>query len=431
MKARSIFISLLVITGMIAFSQRPTMELTFTAVDNTTHVQLDSIKIMNRTQGGDTVLYWPDTVLVLDYQVGILQLPISDGGFQVYTNYPNPVNDQTTISLYIPEKDQVNLIITDILGRIILRSDMVIDKGKHTFQFVPGNGNLYFFIASWQGRINSIKILNLPTGNHAVSLEYLGGEPLSPVIKVSEDVKEFWFSPGDELLYIGYKDDIQDSIIDTPENSKLYTFQFATYTPCLETPTVTYEGQIYNTVQIFSQCWLRENLNVGIMIPGAQNMSNNDMIEKYCYNDDSVNCITYGGLYQWVEIMQYTSTQGAQGICPIGWHIPSDEELTALTTYFGGEDIAGGPMKEAGTTHWNPPNSGATNSSGFTALPGGIRDMDGSFKSLGRQGDFWTSTTYGVPYAWIRRLYNDITNAYPAPMDKDTYGFSLRCVLDE
>ena len=131
---------------MVASAQRPTMELTFTADNNSTHVQMDSIKIMNRTQGGDTVLYWPDTILSI-YFVGIPESSGSTAGFQVFQNYPNPVADQTTISLYIPGKDRVDLIVTDILGRVILKSDMMLDQGAHTFRFTPGSANLYFFTA--------------------------------------------------------------------------------------------------------------------------------------------------------------------------------------------------------------------------------------------------------------------------------------------
>jgi uncharacterized protein (TIGR02145 family) len=109
-----------------------------------------------------------------------------------------------------------------------------------------------------------------------------------------------------------------------------YTFQFATNIPCPGMPTVEYEGQVYNTIQIFSQCWLKENLNVGMMIPEAKDQSNNGIIEKYCYNNEPDSCAKYGGLYRWDEMMQYTTQQGTQGICPPGWHLPTDEEWKVL-----------------------------------------------------------------------------------------------------
>ncbi|MCK9400874.1 MAG: hypothetical protein M0Q51_12910 [Bacteroidales bacterium] len=189
------------------------------------------------------------------------------------------------------------------------------------------------------------------------------------------------------------------------------------------------DGQSYNTVLIGTQCWMKENLNVGTMINESQEMSDNETIEKYCYNNDPANCSTYGGLYQWNEIMQYTTTPGTQGICPDGWHIPMDEEWTALTNYLGGASVAGGKMKEAGFVHWYPPNTGATNESGFTALPGGYRPTGGSFDYLGTHGHWWSSTDYSGSTAWHRYLGYTDAGARRYYYYK-TYGFSLRCLQD-
>jgi uncharacterized protein (TIGR02145 family) len=192
---------------------------------------------------------------------------------------------------------------------------------------------------------------------------------------------------------------------------------------------VSYEGKTYNTIQIGTQCWFQENLNVGTKINGSQNQSNNSIIEKYCYNDLESNCDVYGGLYQWNEMMQYSTTPGVQGICPTGWHLPTDAEWTTLTDYLGGAGVAGGKMKEAGTAHWSPPNTGATNSSGFTALPGGSRANNGNFYGFTLNAYFWSSTEYSSAYAWGRDLYyndEDVDRNY----NLKTNGFSVRCVRD-
>jgi hypothetical protein len=94
------------------------------------------------------------------------------------------------------------------------------------------------------------------------------------------------------------------------------------------------DGQTYTTVQIGTQCWMKQNLNIGTVIPGANNMTNNSIIEKYCYNNSTANCTTYGGLYQWNEMMQYSITPGVQGICPASWHLPTDSELTIINYLF-------------------------------------------------------------------------------------------------
>jgi uncharacterized protein (TIGR02145 family) len=203
---------------------------------------------------------------------------------------------------------------------------------------------------------------------------------------------------------------------------------------CAVTPNVSYGGQTYNTVQIGSQCWLKENLNIGTMISGSSEQTNNGVIEKYCYNNDVSNCAVYGGLYQWNEMMQYVTTAGTQGICPSGWHIPTDAEWTTATTYLGGEGVAGGKMKttgtiQAGTGLWYSPNTAATNESGFSAVPAGYRNTSGSFYIIGNLGYWWSSTEYSTSSAWGRHLYYYDGNVY-SYYDYKYYGFSVRCLRD-
>ena len=203
------------------------------------------------------------------------------------------------------------------------------------------------------------------------------------------------------------------------------------------------DGQSYNTVLIGTQCWMAENLNIGTMINGSNDQTDNGTIEKYCYNNSTSNCDTYGGLYQWDEAMQYVTTAGTQGVCPAGWHIPTDAEWMTMEEYLGmcsgtgsgcsgatgwrGTD-EGGKLKETGTTHWTSPNTGATNSSGFTALPGGYRYTDGSFHNLTSSASFWLSTE-GGSNAWYRYLHYNSAQVIRGYNNK-AYGFSVRCVRD-
>jgi len=214
---------------------------------------------------------------------------------------------------------------------------------------------------------------------------------------------------------------------DAPLSNMSYTFDFsATGTPCPGIPTVTHGGQVYHTVQIGTQCWFKENLNIGTRINGSQNQINNGVIEKYCYDDNESNCNTYGGLYQWDELMQYVTTQGAKGLCPVGWHIPTDTEWTTLITYLGGESVAGGKMKS--TSGWYN-NGNGSNSSGFTALPGGYRDYNGNFSNLAHSAFFWSSSRSGASRAWSRSLDYDYESAGRYGSDKSD-GFSCRCLQD-
>jgi len=207
--------------------------------------------------------------------------------------------------------------------------------------------------------------------------------------------------------------------------------QQASFLQCGDLLVDNRDGKKYQTVQIGTQCWMAENLNVGTRINGISNQTNNGTIEKYCYDNLETNCNIYGGLYQWDEMMGYITTPGVQGICPPtgGWHLPTDAEWTTLTTFLGGESVAGGKMKETGTTHWNSPNTGATNSSGFTGLPGGYRSLNGTFLSIGDNGYFWCSSEFSTTDVWHRILVYNITGLIRATNTKG-YGFSVRCVRD-
>ena len=214
--------------------------------------------------------------------------------------------------------------------------------------------------------------------------------------------------------------------------------------PCPGIPTVTYEGKTYNTVQIGTQCWLKENLNVGTKINGHDNQIDNGILEKYCYDDLESNCDIYGGLYQWNEMMQYVALEGTKGICPTGWHIPSDAEWCTITNLldptvncnawgYSGTEVAM-KMKEPGLTHWCPPNTGANNSSGFTALPSGsLRNMEG-FYFYGKMGTafFWSSsqTYFFNGGGWGRLFSSDQTGITRTNIGGQSQGFSVRCIKD-
>lgn len=120
--------------------------------------------------------------------------------------------------------------------------------------------------------------------------------------------------PGDAILFKGHHASMESAILNSPENIQTYTFQFATNIPCPGMPAIEYEGQVYNTIQIFSQCWLKENLNIGTMVSGTGNMADNGIIEKYCYKNEPDSCLKYGGLYQWDEMMQYVTDEKNRGI---------------------------------------------------------------------------------------------------------------------
>jgi len=189
------------------------------------------------------------------------------------------------------------------------------------------------------------------------------------------------------------------------------------------------DGNVYTSVTIGTQTWMVENLkttkyNDGSSIPNVTDGEAWGSLTTpgYCwYDNDITNKTPYGALYNW-----YAVNTGK--LCPTGWHVPSDAEWTTLTTFLGGEGVAGGKLKETGTTHWNSPNTGATNETGFTALPGGDRIYNGSlFHDIGELGYWWSATQYmGAGYIY---MYYEDTEFYSYSITQE-YGFSVRCLKD-
>jgi uncharacterized protein (TIGR02145 family) len=187
-------------------------------------------------------------------------------------------------------------------------------------------------------------------------------------------------------------------------------------------------GNFYNTVAIGTQVWFKENLRTkkyrsGALIPVKTNTDTSTLVGQMYYyaNDSLTNYSVYGALYNW------KATQSSDSLCPVGWHVPTDTEWTTLTTFLGGESVAGGKMKETGTTLWNSPNTDADNSSGFSALPGGYRNSDGSFGIIRGLAFIWSATEFDNNYAWGRVLYNNFGGVSRFTYFKSV-GFSVRCL---
>lgn len=196
--------------------------------------------------------------------------------------------------------------------------------------------------------------------------------------------------------------------------------------PCPGAPTVTDKsGNIYPTVQIGDQCWMAKNLNAGQFVRSTvsgidhSNLSDNGIIEKYCLNNDPINCELYGGLYDWDEAMGYSQTEGAQGICPDGWHIPTEQDWKDLNSYYKYGD-AGAQLKVGG-------------SSGFDAYFAGDRHAQGEFYSFGASGFFWQSSSYIYLYyneGYIREVAACNGLLAKNHFNKKT-GISVRCIKDK
>ena len=183
----------------------------------------------------------------------------------------------------------------------------------------------------------------------------------------------------------------------------------------------------YNTIQIGNQIWMDKNLNIGTMILAGESAINNDVIEKYCYNNDTALCSTYGALYSWSELMQYNFQEGSQGICPDGWRIPTVTDWQILINYLGGANQAGGKLKESGTTHWKSPNLVSEETSIFNALPSGyFNAQNNQFQSIEESTYLWSSSGNGA-FTWgvFLQHSDSATVILSNPIQS---GLPLRCI---
>jgi uncharacterized protein (TIGR02145 family) len=202
-------------------------------------------------------------------------------------------------------------------------------------------------------------------------------------------------------------------------------------------PALTYgsvtdiDGNTYATIQIGTQVWMAENLRTtryrnGDPIPNVTEAGKWTGLSSgaWChYKNDPKYEVPYGKLYNWYTV------NDPRKVCPAGWHVPTDAEWTVLSDYLGDESVAGGKMKSTGTEYWVYPNTGATNKSGFSGLPGGLRLSNGYFNDLGNLGDWWSASESGAENAWNRGLGNFLADIF-----RNNYyernGFSVRCLRD-
>jgi uncharacterized protein (TIGR02145 family) len=225
------------------------------------------------------------------------------------------------------------------------------------------------------------------------------------------------------------------------EVKKLYDGEAILGQPCPGTQTVKdIDGNTYNTVQIGEQCWTKENLkttkyNDGSTITldnsggtagngSGQTWSTLKTGARTVYGHDNNNLATYGYLYNWY------AASDSRNICPSGWHVPTQDEWLKMTDELGGLAVSGGKTKATGTTNWRSPNIGATNESGFTALPGGYRILEGNFTKIGESGFFWTSSEFDKERGQSRNMEHNTVNVSYGINNKNS-GFSIRCLKDE
>jgi len=343
-------------------------------------------------------------------------------GYKISNNYPNPFNPKTRIDFTLPKASNIKAEIFNIAGqrvRGLIETNLSAGSNHLDLELNGLPNGFYFARIVIDGSYTVTKKLMLLYGSQ--HLNAAGSSANTKLIKTKKDIFI-------DSLFIS-ANFIEKTKINTPVFTSENTLDLGKvkvkklpelYNPCPGIPQIIYEGKAYNTVQIGTQCWLKENLDVGVMIKGTEEQTNNNIIEKYCYDNDPANCAAYGGLYQWNEAMQYVTTEKAKGICPAGWHLPSRAEFLELR-YDGNKlkSLGQGIMYGAGT-----------NEKGFSALLAGYsKFIDGSFYYLAAITYLWSSTVVYIDYAFNLHLEHEYSG-FDLAHNFKKFGFSVRCLKD-
>ncbi len=417
MRAAAFF--LLVASPMLILAQSTVI--TFSAERAGAPHPIDSIHIVNVGRHVDTVLYAPDTVLVL-ITTSILDHQGGDVGVRV--TGANPYTHSTTVDLGMEKSGRVSMVLMDIMGRALYAAEHNLGPGNHRFDLVGGQGAM-MFVAEVNGRRSIQRVVAVEGAMPPAIRARSANKGNAPGRSKSG---AFVWVPGDTLAYtgwctmsapIGATGQGQQNV---PIANMNVVFDLPASCEYLDVVHDA-EGRAYSTVRIGAQCWMAENLSTGAFNNGdpiPNSTAWGVQTPAWCSQDNSPEMeAIYGKLYNWYVVSD------PRGVCPAGWHVATLADWTALGNELGGEDVAGGALKSTSSL-WMPPNTGATNASGFSALPGGYRYWPWP---PGGDGHWWTASQPSGSMAYYTFIHLGSAGMFISANPK-LYGYSIRCVKD-
>lgn len=391
---------------------------------------VSSVKVENLTAGTTLTLNGSD----------ILSLTITTGVNSAENNqspelkiYPNPMTDNSTIEISSPVAEDATISVYDMTGKLLTQIQSNLDKGLQEFHLSGLRSGSYLISAAGSTYHYSGKLLCNSKSDGTISIEKISNnqavdeKKVTAVSKGAQAIIDMAYTTGDRLKFTGISGIYSTVKTDIPSGNKTITFNFILCTDG--------DNNNYSIVEIGSQVWMAENLKTTKFNDGsaitlvADNTEWGNLTSPgYCwFNNDVTHKEVYGALYNWYALD--AGSNDGKNVCPASWHVPFDEDWNTLTSFLGGETVAGGKMKETGLAHWYSPNTGATNESGFSALPGSFRYSNGGFDAIGTIGFYWSAKENISSTGWNRAIYSGYPDIYRMEYPKKA-GFSVRCLKD-
>jgi len=444
MKIRTILFLLVLYTVK---TQSQNYQIDFTGSGASTTV--DSVKVENLTQCKTLTLGGSD-ILQLVASAGIDEL--NAGAANEMCISPNPATGICLADFEATASGPVTISLYDIGGKRISQVRESLTKGHHTYQVIGLCNGIFTLKVESEEYCYNAKIVSMNSTRDNAEIKPVETIPNSIIPgetdKSHKSTITMQYTTGDLLKLTGKSGIYRTVFMLVPSINQTVTFNFVACTDG--------DGNNYSVVQIGSQLWMAENLNAGTYVPVTTPQASGT---KFCQNYSGQNDPTcpMGGLYVWANLMQGAAscngsgappndkcTTPVQGLCPAGWHVPTHYEWTTLENNAGSNPGAfpydettisilgsdeGGNLKETCTSHWWAPNAGATNATGFTALPGGSA-WQGVFDDFGQSGYYW-SCTEQIPFysAWVRGLNYSLSTIGRSSYFEES-GFNVRCVKD-
>lgn len=416
-----------------------------TAMDDSEIVYPDSILCNNLTSG--SFIIFKELPKNNQYALNLSSQKLEIGAnvevqqsyseFEIKENIPG----RLCVSYMGTSNKTMTLHVYDLAGKVIATKTIsILSQGGGFSLLVPKN-QVYIIHMKTFMEYYTIKVMgNINISEFAIIPEYRGTQSKSVNVAVEQG---FDIQTGDSLSFLAYyMGEASDPVFIKAGEVKTLDFYFYSTTGEVEDR----DGNTYKTVRIGDQWWMAENLRSskysnGISIPLVNNttnwgkLSDNNVDKAYCwFNDDESNTIPYGALYTFAASTNglIYSEMSIQGICPDGWHIPSKAEWETLAETLGGKTLAGGKLKEVGTVHWDLPNTGASNSSGFSGIPSGSRAFsDGLFYgTLSTYAAYWSSSQYNSTLSWAYYLSNLDAQLIDSATNKSN-GHAVRCLKNK